>query len=506
MKKTTIIVMFIGVLSKVLGFIRDITLSSMFGMGAITDAFNASVAIPTVVLSVIGSALITGVIPMLTKISHEDKERGDRFASNVLNIMIVFSLALSLFMFLVPEVVLKIVAGGFKGETLAYAVVFVRTLALGVFSVAVMQLGTGYLNVKGNFVVPAMVTIPMNLIVIAGIAISSKAGNPYILGYAQLIALIVQAIIILFFMWRSGFVYHAVIDLKDDDLRSMVALALPLVLSSFLGQFNDIVMKNYATVLQGEGGYSYMTYATKLIGFVQGIFIIAILQVTYPTIAKSVVEKDMRKVNDSINDAVLMIALFVLPAMVGFVTLARGIVEFVFLRGAVTPADISVIVPIFICDTIVLFAYAMRELMFRIHYAYHDMKGPVRNTVLVSVLFVVGMIVFSFIFGKFGMPLAGLSFAYSLAALISCVPLYKSMKKHIPRSRLRFIALDFIKITLAAFIMGVVVVLVKSPIQYLIPSKLSTIVIILVAGLAYLIAILSFKVQFVRNLILSFLK
>ncbi|UPU39231.1 hypothetical protein MX850_12430 [Erysipelothrix sp. Poltava] len=174
MKKTTIIVMFIGVLSKVLGFIRDITLSSMFGMGAITDAFNASVAIPTVVLSVIGSALITGVIPMLTKISHEDKKRGDRFASNVLNIMIVFSLALSLFMFLVPEVVLKIVAGGFKGETLAYAVVFVRTLSLGVFSVAVMQLGTGYLNVKGNFVVPAMVTIPMNLIVIVGIAISSK--------------------------------------------------------------------------------------------------------------------------------------------------------------------------------------------------------------------------------------------------------------------------------------------------------------------------------------------
>ncbi|WP_331836179.1 lipid II flippase MurJ [Erysipelothrix piscisicarius] len=148
----------------------------------------------------------------------------------------------------------------------------------------------------------------------------------------------------------------------------------------------------------------------------------------------------------------------------------------------------------------------MRELMFRIHYAYHDMKGPVRNTVLVSVLFVVGMVLFSFIFGKFGMPLAGLSFAYSLAALISCVPLYKSMKKHIPRSRLRFIALDFIKITLAAFIMGVVVVLLKNPVQYLIPGKLSTIVIILVAVLAYIIAILALKVQFVRNLILSFLK
>ncbi|QIK70376.1 murein biosynthesis integral membrane protein MurJ [Erysipelothrix sp. HDW6C] len=507
MKKITIVVMFITILSKILGFGRDIAMSSTYGVSAITDAFNLANTIPSSVLAVVGAALVTGIIPMLTRLSKESKERTNRFTSNVLNIMLVFCAVMMLIMFIVPEFVIFIFASKLSAEAVAYAVPFLRVISLGLFSIAIVQLGTGFLNVKKNFIIPALVTLPANIVIIAAIFLSRSTGNIMLLAYGQLAALLLQAVIIIVYMIKSDFKYYALIDFKDGDLRLMISLALPLLLSAFLGQFNDIVMKNYASGLHadGTGGYSYMTYATKLIGFVSGIFISAILNVTYPTIAHNVVEGDNKKINKSINDAVLMISVFVIPAMVGFVTLAHEIVEFVFLNGKMTPADIDIIVPIFIFDSLVLFAMAIRELLFRIHYAYHDMKSPVKNTVLVSITFVIGMFIFTRVFGYFGQPLAGLSFAYSLSAIIACFPIYKSAKRLIGKVYPQFIIRDLLKIIAASLIMGIVALLVKGPIAGFMPGKMGTIVVIAVAGLTYIIGLIALRTRFVLNLVGSFI-
>ena len=102
MKKMTVVVMFITILSKVLGFIRDITLSSNFGFGAVSDSFTLAITIPNSVLSIIGAVLVTGIIPMLTRILNEDEDRANRFTSNILNIMLLFCMVMMVLMFVLP--------------------------------------------------------------------------------------------------------------------------------------------------------------------------------------------------------------------------------------------------------------------------------------------------------------------------------------------------------------------------------------------------------------------
>ncbi|WP_159648209.1 murein biosynthesis integral membrane protein MurJ [Erysipelothrix aquatica] len=505
MKKMTVVVMFITILSKVLGFIRDITLSSNFGFGAVSDSFTLAITIPNSVLSIIGAVLVTGIIPMLTRILNEDEDRANRFTSNILNIMLLFCMVMMVLMFVLPEFVIFLFASNLSHEAMLYAVPFLRVIAFGIFSIAIVQLGSGYLNVKKNFIIPALVSIPSNVIVIVAIIIANKSGNTLLLAYGQLAALIFQAAVIFIYMKKMGFDYRAVIDLNDKDLRLMVTLALPLLLSAVLGQLNDIIMKNFATVLVPVGGYSYMSYATKLIGFVSGIFITAILNVSYPTIAQNVVNNDNKRLNKSINDAILMIFVFVTPAVVGFITLARPIIEFVFLSGEVTASDVNIIVPIFVADALVLLAMGMRELLFRIHYAYHDMKSPVRNTVFVTIVFIIGLIIFPFLFGKLGHPLAGLSFSYSVAALIAVVPLFKSAKKLIGKTYFKYIVKDMTKILLSALVMGVFLLLVKGPLLSVMPGRIGTLVAIVGAGIVYIVALIALRTRFALSLLSSVL-
>lgn len=507
MKKTAILVMVITIFSKVLGFVRDITLTSVLGMSGTADAFQVAISIPSVVLTVVGAAFVSGIIPMLSRISKEDPERGHRFTSNVMNIMLVFSAILSIFMFVVPELAVKMVAWGSTGASLQMAASFVRIIAFGVFAVSIVQLGGGYLNVMESFLIPAFVGIPANIIIISAIVLSGKMDQPIYMAYGQLIGLLLQAAIIYMTMRKKGFSYRPIIDLKDEDLRAMVHLAFPLVVSSLLGQLNGIVMKGYATkIYSDEGVYTYMSNADKLVAFVQGIFTTSILSVTYPTISHAVASSDHKRVNKSINDAILMLAVFIIPAMIGFVFLSREIVSFVYLRGKVTAADINILAPIFFFNSMVLFSHAIRELFYRISYAYQDMISPVKNTVFFSGIFVVLMVIMATVFQRWDMPLAGLTFAFALATTATIYPMWRSLQKHLHDTEVHIIIPDFIKIVISSVVMALAIVFSRPILTSLIGSRLSLFAIIGVSGLAYIASLLVLKTGFVMSLISSFKK
>ena len=71
MKKTALLVMIITILSKILGFGREMVLSYVYGASAITDAYLISQTIPGVVFGLIGIAIGTGFIPLYSRILNE---------------------------------------------------------------------------------------------------------------------------------------------------------------------------------------------------------------------------------------------------------------------------------------------------------------------------------------------------------------------------------------------------------------------------------------------------
>lgn len=504
MKKTTIIVMFVTVLAKIVGFARDVYLNTYF-YGGVSDAFITASAIPNTIINVVLAAFVTGIIPMLSRM--KDKEKVNNFTNNLLNILMMVALGVSIFLLFFPELSVRMFGGkGFTGDQFLLATYFVRIISLSVIAMVVTQLGTGYLNVKGTFIIPAAITIPSNLCVIVGMIFASKTDNLNLLMGAQLVGIIFQGLIIFWVMMRKGFRYRAFIDFKDEDLKIMLGLSLPIVITSFVGQLNDVMLRNVISDIGADGAITKLNNSTKMIGFVQGIFVTGVLTVSYPKIAKNVQTGDRRLIMNSFAETTLMLMLTVLPALVGFLTLSHEIITFVFQRGEVTPEVINQIVPIFMAYTLVLIPAASRDLMNRVFYSYEDMMTPAKNSVLYSVVFIPVMMLVGYVFKGTPYAIALTVLVMPLTNALVSFKMYKDLKRKISFLSFKPISKELIKLMIASLVMGAVIILVKLTMGKAISSNaLRLIVDIIIGVVVYVVMLVALRSQFFLSLLQSLL-
>ena len=137
MKKTALLVMVITILSKILGFGREIVLSYVYGASAITDAYLISQTIPYVVFSFIGAGIATGFIPLYNRIFKEQgRLEANKYTNNLSNALLLLVSIIVAFVFLFTQPIVKIFASGFSRETLVLAFKFTRISIVGIYFVA----------------------------------------------------------------------------------------------------------------------------------------------------------------------------------------------------------------------------------------------------------------------------------------------------------------------------------------------------------------------------------
>ena len=129
--KSTFIIMIVSVISKAVGFIRDMLIARGFGAGMYTDAYNIAVTIPETIFTLIGLAISTAFLPMLSRIRAKkgQKEMYD-FANNVINILFVVSVIFFIVSSVFSKEIVNILAGGFSEEALILATRLTRITLL----------------------------------------------------------------------------------------------------------------------------------------------------------------------------------------------------------------------------------------------------------------------------------------------------------------------------------------------------------------------------------------
>lgn len=162
MKKIAILIMIITIISKVLGLVRDITLSYFYGASNISDAYLISITIPMVIFSIIGVGISIGYIPIYTKIEGiNGVDKGNRFTSNLMNLlMIVYTIIIILGIIFANQIV-RLFASGFEEETFKMAVLFTKIALVGIYATGAMKIYREFLQLKGNYYIPAFVVYPL---------------------------------------------------------------------------------------------------------------------------------------------------------------------------------------------------------------------------------------------------------------------------------------------------------------------------------------------------------
>jgi putative peptidoglycan lipid II flippase len=450
MKKAAFLVMLITIISKLVGFAREIALAYVYGASAMSDAYLISQTIPLVIFSFISAGITTGFIPIYSKIQQNDgKLNADRFTSNLSNTLLLLATIIVVFVLIFTLPVVKLFASGFSGETLELAVRFTRITIFGVYFTALLNILSGYLRVHEHYLAPALVGFPMNFIIIASLFISTKT-NVYIIALGSLLAIASQVVVLIPFLRQSQYRYQMVVDLKDKYLREMFLIALPVIIGTSVNEINVLVDRTMASTI-AVGGISALNYARRLNGFVQGLVVTSLTSVMFPMISKMAAAANTKGLKRTVNEAIASMSLLIVPATVGAMIFAEEIVTLLFGRGAFTAEAITMTGNALFYYSFGMIAFGLRNVLARTFYALQDSRTPMINATVGVVLNIALNIILSRYLG-----IGGLALATSISAIVVVVLLFITLRRKIGGLGLTELIKSFIKIGFASVIMGVI--------------------------------------------------
>ena len=420
---------------------------------------------------------------MYSRISKaEGQLAANKYTNNLSNALLLLASIIVVFVLLFTQPIVKLFASGFSGETLDLAINFTRISIFGVYFTALISIFSGYLQVHDNYMIPALVGIPMNLIIIASLFISTKT-NIYMLAIGSVLATASQLLLLVPFVRKTSYKYQPIFSLKDEHIKNMVIIALPVIIGQSVNQINVLVDRTLASGI-AVGGISALNYASRLNGFVQSLFVASITTVMYPMISKMAAAKNMKGLKSYVSEAISTINLLVIPATIGAMIFSKEIVALLFGRGAFTPEAVAMTGNALFYYSIGMIAFGLRDILSRAFYALQDTKTPMINATIAVVINIVLNIVLSRFLG-----IGGLALATSISGIVSAFLMFITLRKKIGPFGLKEISISFIKISIASVLMGLIAYTSFSFLGSLVSQNLALILAIGVGALVYAIFI-----------------
>lgn len=449
-KKSAVVLMFITFISKITGFFRDIILAQHFGASIITDAYITALNIPVVLFTGISASLGTTYIPMFFKIKEEQGQEGvNKFTSNVLNIVIVLSLITIFLGSVFTPYIVKIFAMGFKGEELRITTEFSKILMPSILFIAANGLVSSYLLANGRFYISGLVSIPFNIICILAIIVGSFT-NSYIMVWITLFAYMAQLLFQIPFLRKSGYKHSLSVDIKDENVKNIIYLIIPVFLGSYVDQINNVINRTLASTLD-TGSITALNYANKLNVFAIGILVISISTIMYPMLSKFASQNNMKAFKSSLIRCINIVIIIMIPIMVGMMIFATPIVKLLFEGGSFTNRDTQLTSTALLFYSLGMVSFGIRDMLSRGFYSLQDTKTPVKNAIAAVCV----DIIFSIILVK-EMGIGGLALSTSISVTFGAILLMIALRRKVGRLGIKSSIITFIKSMIASMIMGLV--------------------------------------------------
>lgn len=434
--KATSLVGGMTLVSRILGFIRDMVLARYFGAGMVMDAFTMAFKIPNFMRRTFGEgAFSLAFVPVIseykaTKEHAEVKLLADRVAG---------SLGLVLFGVTVvgvigAPVVMWIFAPGFSNFPDKYqlSVQMLRVTFPYLMFISLTAMAGGILNTYGRYWVPAFTPVLLNIcMILAVIWLAPHLAQPGMaLAWGVFVAGIVQLAFQIPFLMQIKVMPRPRFGETHEAVSRIMRLMLPTVFSSSVAQVNLLVDSLIASFL-ATGSVSWLYYADRLMEFPLGVFSIALGTVLLPNLAQHHALKSNLGFSATLDWALRLTAVVVLPAAVGLLVFSGPLVATLFNYGEFNAYDTRMVTWALTTYSTGLLSFTLVKVLLPGFYARHDSKTPFR-TAIVAVfanLFLNLVITIPWARAGYLAPHAGLALSTSLASFVNAGQLYYSLRK-----------------------------------------------------------------------------
>jgi len=276
------------------------------------------------------------------------------------------------------------IAFGFRAHAsqLSLTVQLTQLMFPFLFCVSVGALVMGILNCRGHFAMPALAPAFFNITLIVAAIAWHQALGIYVLGLGVLLGGVVQLVIQLPVLMRSGFRYRPSFFLRDPGLRRMGKLMLPAVLAGVTLQANLLINRGFASML-APGGVSALLYAMRIIQFPLGLAPIALSTALFPQLSQLAAEGRTEDLRGATALGLRMVWFLLVPATVGLIVVRRPLVAVLFQYGAFVSQDSALTAGALLYYCLGLGAMGGVMILNRAFYAVQDVVTPLKVSIAV---------------------------------------------------------------------------------------------------------------------------
>jgi len=416
-------------ISRVLGFVRDVMIAGVLGAGPLADAFFVAFKLPNFMRRLFAEgAFSAGFVPLFAgALEAEGKAAARAFAEQAQAVLLAILVPLVIFVILAMPWVIAVMAPGFEygGERYHAAVDLSRITFVYILFISLVALQAGVLNSLGRFAAAAAAPVVLNLCLIGALLLSMA----WLVEPAVSLAWGVAAAGLMQFLWLRLAVGREAMALGlrwprwTPEIKRLFGLVLPGVLGAGVAQINLLADVLFASLLPA-GAVSYLYYADRLNQLPLGVIGIAVGTALLPLLARQIRAGEVDAALVSQNRALELALLLTLPCAVGLAVLSLPIMQVLFERGAFTASDAAATARVLAAYAVGLPAYVLVKVLVPGFFARKDTRTPVKIAVICLVANVVLILILLGPLAQVGIALATALAAWLNASLLA-IGLYR---------------------------------------------------------------------------------
>lgn len=410
-------------MSRILGFVRDILIAAALGAGLVADAFFVAFKLPNLFRRLFAEgAFSAAFVPIFAgAVQSDGREAARTFAEQAMSVLLVALLVITALAEVSMPWLMRLVAPGFLDEPEKFdlTVTFTRITFPYLLFISLVSLLSGVLNSLGRFAAAAATPVLLNLCLIGAILILAPhlptAGHALVWGVAG--AGVVQFIWLYAAVAKEGLWLRLPKPRITQDIRTLCRRALPVAVGAGIYQINLVIDMVIASFLP-SGSISYLFYADRVNQLPLGVVGVAVGTALLPLLSRQVRAGEHDAALHSQNRALEFALLLTLPAAVALFVIADPIITVLFQRGAFAQEQTVATAAALAVYALGLPAYVLVKALAPGFFAREDTRTPV----VISVIAMVVNIVLSLILmGPF--LHVGLAMAMAAAAWLNALAL-----------------------------------------------------------------------------------
>ena len=416
-------------LSRVLGFVRDVVIARAFGASAEADAFFVAFRIPNLLRRLFAEgAFSQAFVPVLS----EYRER--RGPEEVRELVACVSgglgsvlLGVSALGVAAAPLLVLLFAPGFLGAGTQYdlTVQMLRITFPYIFFISLTSFAAGILNASGRFGVPAFTPVLLNLSLIgATLWLAPRMAEPVLaLAVGVLIAGVAQLAFQLPFLAALRLLVAPRLRWAHEGVKRIMRLILPAVFGASVAQINVLIDTLIASFLVA-GSISWLYFSDRVVEVPLGVFGIAIATVILPALSARYARQEEEAFSRTLDWALRCVVLIAVPSALGLAMLSLPILATIFHHGAFTGRDVEMSSLSLVAYAFGLAGFMLVKVLAPGFFARQDTRTPVR----IGVVALLANVVFNL---ALVLPLrhAGLALATALSAYLNAALLLLALRR-----------------------------------------------------------------------------